>query len=924
MLQRTARTSRGKVLLGMAALALVLVFQRGWQASTPQDLVKEQAFVAAEDAKQAGTPPTEPQIPITAAPPPRETSQPKFDYGEGIPAYDEAAFTQPRRAVPPAWPDPWAGVEDPSFRGREWLSPSRFGSDDQGWKQTHDPPAHPPPPARHLLKAFEFTAEAAGRRKDGLAGDGILAPGVDFDSMTGRPEMVPRDVLKLGKEHGWHPPPGLLASEFGAKKESRSDVPRVQYQGLVEGERDSGHPRVVEEKRRREWVKRAFMHAWEGYSAHAYGHDELSPVSNRWSDNYNGWGATLVDSLDTLLMMNMSHEYTLARKHVAEIDFTYLVPTGSETFSTKLPNLAAMEMADDEAAAAKAVRPMANRFTDPRRIKEHDQHSPATISWFETTIRYLGGLLSAYELSADPLMLERATELGDWLLPAFATEFGLPVNRYIIGSNPNGAHNGRQSLAEVGSMTLEMTRLSQLTGDEVYFRAAQRALDTLDQHFLPAQEPRDREIANGPTYRGRLGTLLPAFIDPSFPNSLQGDYTLGGLADSYYEYLIKQAHLTSMSHEQYSRMYREAMDAILEHLVRPLEVIPGRHDLTLLGTKNWGGWQAELQHLACFAGGMFGLGAKLLRRPSDLDVAINVTNACVWVYESSATGIGGESTTFYSPDEPSRFMVMDQKDGHGKQLIPRGTPPGVRSANKRQIGRPETIESVFYMYRLTGDRKWQDQGWTMFVNWIEHAITGTGFATIKNVDHVPVRQDDSMESFVLGETLKYYFLLFSPRDYFSLDDWVFSTEAHPFWRARPEAPRPPAPLWAGPDGEVDGSPELVSQRGEGTWVQQWARVQQAADLAPKTLRRAAEEKARTARLRNDDTAALDPEVRRPGRRPPGGARRPLVRPSEDELADAERRKEAHAESNPPGKLQPPPGQAAAGGGGRGMAGGGHA
>jgi hypothetical protein len=35
--------------------------------------------------------------------------------------------------------------------------------------------------------------------------------------------------------------------------------------------------------------------------------------------------------------------------------------------------------------------------------------------------------------------------------------------------------------------------------------------------------------------------------------NLQGDYTLGGLADSYYEYLIKQAHLTSMSHDQVPR-----------------------------------------------------------------------------------------------------------------------------------------------------------------------------------------------------------------------------------------------------------------------------------------------------------------------------------------------------------------------------------
>ncbi len=181
-----------------------------------------------------------------------------------------------------------------------------------------------------------------------------------------------------------------------------------------------------------------------------------------------------------------------------------------------------------------------------------------------------------------------------------------------------------------------------------------------------------------------------------------------------------------------------------------------------------------------------------------------------------------------------------------------------------------------------------------------------------------------MESCVLGETLKYYYLLFSPRDYFSLDDWVFSTEAHPFWRARPDAPRPPAPLWAGPVGDDPASevPTFASQMGQGTWVQEWARVQQAAALAPKTLRRTAEEKARAARLR-DDTAPLDSELQRLGRRPPGGAKRPLVRPSEEELAEALRRKKEHEKFNPPGKLQPPPGQVA-GGGGRGMAGGGHA
>jgi hypothetical protein len=57
-----------------------------------------------------------------------------------------------------------------------------------------------------------------------------------------------------------------------------------------------------------------------------------------------GWGATIVDNLDTLLMMNLSHEYNLARDHVAAIDFTYLVPSGDRAFSSELPHLDALEL----------------------------------------------------------------------------------------------------------------------------------------------------------------------------------------------------------------------------------------------------------------------------------------------------------------------------------------------------------------------------------------------------------------------------------------------------------------------------------------------------------------------------------------------------------------------------------------------------
>lgn len=85
-------------------------------------------------------------------------------------------------------------------------------------------------------------------------------------------------------------------------------------------------------------------------------------------------------------------------------------------------------------------------------------------------------MLSAYDLSGDPLMLERATELGDWLLPSLGTMYGLAINRYMLGSNPAGLNTGRAVLSEVGSLTMEFTRLSMLTGNEIYYQAVSCSL----------------------------------------------------------------------------------------------------------------------------------------------------------------------------------------------------------------------------------------------------------------------------------------------------------------------------------------------------------------------------------------------------------------------------------------------------------------
>ncbi|KAK4701339.1 hypothetical protein P7C70_g4893, partial [Phenoliferia sp. Uapishka_3] len=616
--------------------------------------------------------------------------------------------------------------------------------------------------------------------------------------------------------------------------------------------------------------------------------------------------------------MDLSHEYNLAREHIATIDFTYLV--AKAPFSTEIPlmedfddyvevvepaieEVEEKEMAEEEERSN--VGPQLEKRQGGRRpaiLSSAAMHtSPTTIPTFETTIRYLGGMLSAYDLSGDPLMLARATELGDWILPALGTKQGLAICRYELGSNPAGGSSGRSVLSEVGSLTMEFTRLSMLTGDETYFLAVQRAMDTLDTGF-------PRHAGDGQR-RGRLGSLLPAYVDAGHPNSMSGEYTFGGLADSYYEYLvrleIKQYQLLGGVSSQYGRMYSEAIDSAYQWLIRPVEVIPGRTGLTTIGVMAWGSWSARLEHLTCFAGGMLGLGSRLLGRQYDMGTALNVTEACAWAYESSTTGIGPESLTFYDAHDPSRYYVVDApdfgwSDGNGQARKPRGNPMGIRTSDTKYIGRPETIESVFYMFRLTGDRKWQDRGWQMFTSWVEHAITDVGFATISNVNFVTTRLQDSMESFVLAETLKYYYLLFSPPDLISLDDWVFNTEAHPFRIPKPAAEREKRTyLWTGPDDTALPPPSFDSNIGQGTPVQLWARVHQAAEL----------NKAKVAKLRHKSEPAV---ISKPLPK--------FVRPPEAQLQEAREKLLGQKQSNPvaPGHGSKNVRPGAADGGGRGF------
>jgi mannosyl-oligosaccharide alpha-1,2-mannosidase len=96
------------------------------------------------------------------------------------------------------------------------------------------------------------------------------------------------------------------------------------------------------------------------------------------------------------------------------------------------------------------------------------------------------------------------------------------------------------------------------------------------------------------------------------------------------------------------------------------------------------------------------------------------------------------------------------------------------------ILRPEVIESIFYMWRLTKNPKYRKWGFEIAQN-IEAScrVPHGGYSGIKSINMTPVVHNNHMESFFLAETLKYLYLMFCDDEVVNLDQWVFNTEAHP-------------------------------------------------------------------------------------------------------------------------------------------------
>ncbi|OAL53336.1 seven-hairpin glycosidase [Pyrenochaeta sp. DS3sAY3a] len=519
--------------------------------------------------------------------------------------------------------------------------------------------------------------------------------------------------------------------------------------GSVAGGGSGGKKSIVDWAKRQEAVKDAFLLSWHAYEEHGWGYDEYHPVSKsgRYMAEPNGMGWIIVDALDTLMIMNLTKELKHAREWVS---------------------------------------------TTLNYDKKQD------VNTFETTIRMLGGLLSAHYLQDtlpgmkpenahdEDLFLEKATDLAGRLLGAYESPSGVPWASVILKDGhgeASHADGGASSTAEATTLQLEMKYLAYLTGEANYWEKAEKVMQVVDNN-------------------GAKDGLLPIFIYADRGTFRGSEIRWGSRGDSYYEYLIKQYLQTQKQEPVYHEMWKESLNGAKKHLL----TYSKHSHFTVLAERPAGiegKLHPKMDHLVCFLPGTIALAAtegkplaearKLptwgKEQEEDIQLARELAKTCMGMYKATATGLAPEIAHFVLDDVPKMYrteILASTSDLETDAPAEDSWKADfqIKPADAHNLQRPETVESLLYMWRITGDDIYREWGWDMFEAFVNHTLVenGGGFSSIGDVNTVPPPTRDNMESFWLAETLKYMYLLFGPNDVLPLDEIVLNTEAHPFPR----------------------------------------------------------------------------------------------------------------------------------------------
>ncbi|WP_271008206.1 glycoside hydrolase family 47 protein [Paucibacter sp. B51] len=367
-------------------------------------------------------------------------------------------------------------------------------------------------------------------------------------------------------------------------------------------------------------VKEETRHAWRGYKQYAWGQDALKPLSK---SSHNWYKSSLlmtpVDALSTLLVMGLKEESDEARELIAsQLNF--------------------------------------------------DQD--LSVQNFEITIRLLGGLVSAYQLSGDARLLAKAEDLGKRLLPVFESPTGLPYTHVNLRS---GKVSGTISNpAETGTLIIEFGMLSKLTGQPIYFEKAKRALVETYRRASPD---------------GVVGSA----INVETGRWERTDAHIGGGIDSYYEYLYKCWRLFGDNE----------CKAMWDHSIAGVNKVLGDETKTgfWYGHADMNtGRRTKTQYgaLDAFMPALLAIGGDIKRARK-----LQESNLRMWRLH----GIEPES--------------MDYKT--------------MKVLSPEYALRPEIVESAYYLHQLTGEARYRAMGREFFEDFVRHCRTEAGYAALKDV-----------------------------------------------------------------------------------------------------------------------------------------------------------------------------------------------
>ncbi len=415
-------------------------------------------------------------------------------------------------------------------------------------------------------------------------------------------------------------------------------------------------------------VKAEFKWAWDHYVEKAWGKDEINPVSGTSQSFFiqgHDLGLSLVEALDTLWIMELDAEFQ------AGVDWVK-------------SNLG------------------------------FDVDGEAQV--FETNIRLVGGLLSAHLACGDPVLLEKADDLGNRLLKAFdASPHGLPW-RYV-NLKTGAVRDPETNLAEIGTYITEFGVLGELTGDERYYAAARRAM----MHALNMRSP--------------IG-LMAANIHAETGQFISRNASIDVYADSFYEYLWDAWEL--FGDEELKVAAQECLRAMIDHQGK-------RYDGLL--------WFPMVDY--------------------ETGAVTGTSQTVLGAYLAGLLGQAGFKT------EGDDFLATYASLQVRYDIVPESTDVTTGLPRTLRTGlRPEVADACLNLWQHDRDDQYRAISAIHYRNMKASSKATYGYTSLRDISTRPMTKGDNCPGYWWSEQMKYYYLMFAEPKRIDIDRLVLSTEAN--------------------------------------------------------------------------------------------------------------------------------------------------